>query len=290
MERLTFTAMGTTVEVLVDAPPSAGVLAGLAGVRAEFERLERVFSRFRPDSELTQLNEAGCLYASDDMLDIVELALAARERTGGRFDPTLHDALVAAGYDRSFERLPLRGRSADARVAGVAGGGGQVRVHGRHIELAAGARLDLGGIVKGFAADRCAQRLATVGPCLVNAGGDLAVGGVRDAGAWPVAVRLPRGELTLALASGGLATSGRDRRRWKQEGRARHHLIDPATGEPASMAPLSVTVAAASATEAEVLAKSLFLAPDAVAEADRLGVPAAIVGAEGQVRLAGGLA
>jgi FAD:protein FMN transferase len=288
MERLTFKAMGTTVEVLVEAPPSAAVLAGLAGVRAEFERLEQVFSRFRPDSELTRLNEQGSIDAGDDLVEVVELALDARERTAGRFDPTLHDALVAAGYDRSFDRLE---GTAPARAAAAGpAGGGRVRVRDRRIELAPGVRLDLGGIVKGFAADRCARRLAAVGPCLVNAGGDLAVGGVRDAGPWPVAVRLPRGELTLALACGGLATSGRDRRRWEQDGRSRHHLIDPATGEPAATAPLSVTVAAASATEAEVLAKSLFLAPDAVAEADRLGVPAAIVDAGGEAQLAGGLA
>jgi FAD:protein FMN transferase len=285
MERLTFKAMGTTVEVLVEAQPSAAVLAGLAGVRAEFERLEQVFSRFRDDSELSRLNEEGSIDASADMLEVVGLALGARERTGGRFDPTLHDALVAAGYDRSFDQL-----EEGAPRGAAAAGGGRVLVSGRRIELAEGVRLDLGGIVKGFAADRCARRLATVGPCLVNAGGDLAIGGARAAGPWPVAVRLPRGELTLALASGGLATSGRDRRRWEQDGRARHHLIDPATGEPATAAPLSVTVAARGATEAEVLAKAVFLAPDAVADADRLGLPAAIVDAGGQVHLAGGLA
>ena len=62
-------------------------------------------SRFRPDSELSRLNRDGAIDASQDLAEVVELALAARERTGGRFDPTIHDALVGAGYDRTFDEL-----------------------------------------------------------------------------------------------------------------------------------------------------------------------------------------
>ena len=78
-----------------------------------------------------------------------------------------------------------------------------------------------------------------------------------------MAVDIPNGRLTLAVAAGGLATSGRDRRRWRQRGEERHHLIDPATCRPAEGGPLTVTVAAPSATDAEVAAKSIFLAGDA---------------------------
>lgn len=286
MQRLAFSAMGTRVEALLDAPGSAAARAALAAVRREFDRLERIFSRFRGDSELSLLNIAGSIEAGDDLLEVVRLALAARAETGGRFDPTLHDAVVAAGYDRSFDELD---ESAPLPTA-TATAGGEVVLDSRRIELGPGVRLDLGGIVKGYAADRCAGRLAGLGPCLVNAGGDLAVGGTR-AGGWPVAVRLPRGRLTLALVAGGLATSGRDRRRWRVRGHERHHLIDPATCRPADGAPLSVTVIGPSATAAEVTAKALFLAgPDAEAEAERLDTPAVIVGGDGAVRMAGGLA
>jgi FAD:protein FMN transferase len=288
MQRIAFRAMGTGVEALLDAPPSAAASAALADVRSEFERLEQVFSRFRAGSELSRLNEAGAIEASDDMLEVVRLALAARERTAGRFDPTLHDALVAAGYDRTFDELD---GSPGPHPAPDPKGRREVVVRGRRIELGPGVRLDLGGIVKGYAADRCAWMLAALGPCLVNAGGDLAVAGARPDGPWPVAVPLPRGELTLALAGGGLATSGRDRRRWLQAGVERHHLIDPATCRPATDGPLTVTVAAATATEAEVAAKSVFLAGGgAEREADRLGAPAVIVDGEGRTRLTGGLA
>jgi thiamine biosynthesis lipoprotein len=157
------------------------------------------------------------------------------------------------------------------------------------VALEPGYRLDLGGIAKGWTADRILKTLATFGPALVNAGGDIAASGA----AWPVGLETATGTLTLELGDGGLATSGRDRRRWTQDGRRRHHLIDPATAAPADGDLLTVTAAAGSASEAEVLATSLFLAGSverAAAEADAGPVPAVLVGAGGRVRLAGGLA
>lgn len=288
LQRITFTAMGTRMEALLEAPPSRAARLALAAVRVEFDRLERIFSRFRRDSELSRLNDAGSIEASADMRTVVELALSARDRTAGRFDPTLHDAVVAAGYDRTFaeldEHAPAR-PTPDPRVRR------DVTVRGRRIELGPGVRLDLGGIVKGYAADRCAGFLAPLGPCLVNAGGDLSVAGTPAEGPWPVAVNVPGARLTLALAEGGLATSGRDRRRWRQAGEERHHLIDPGTCRPAEGGPLTVTVAAPNATEAEVAAKSIFLAgADAEREAERLGAPTVMVLGDGRTRLIGGLA
>jgi FAD:protein FMN transferase len=287
LQRLAFRAMGSGVEVLLESPPSRAARLALAGVREEFERLEQVFSRFRPDSELSRLNAAGSIEASADLQTVVELALGARERTAGRFDPTLHDAVVAAGYDRTFDELDEHGPVRPAQDPRAVR---DVFVRGRRIELGPGVRLDLGGIVKGYAADRCVRRLAPLGPSLVNAGGDLAAAGARAEGPWPVAVDVPGARLTLALAEGGLATSGRDRRRWHRQGKERHHLIDPATCRPAEGGPLTVTVAASSATEAEVIAKAIILAGrGAEREAERLGAPTVMVLADGRTRLMGGL-
>ena len=187
-------------------------------------------SRFRPDSELSHLNRDGAIDASQDLAEVVELALAAREQTGGRFDPTVHDALVGAGYDRTFDELEVDGDSA----AQPAACGGGVAVNGRRIELDPGVRLDLGGIGKGFAAERVAELLALTGPALVSAGGDVAVRGVPTEGMWAVAVD---DTLTLGLTRGGLATSGRDRRRWRRDGIEQHHLIEPSTGRPSETRP-----------------------------------------------------
>ncbi len=274
MLRRSFHAMGTDVELLLDAPDGERARRALDRAEAEFERLEQVLSRFRPDSELSLLNRAGrSLSASPDLVRVVELALAAREATGGRFDPTVHDALVAAGYDRTFEEVP-----ADAPAGADRGVrcGGAVHVDGQAIELSPGVRLDLGGIGKGYAVDRVAELLAIAGPCLVNAGGDLAVRG----GSWPVGVT---DGLTLELSRGGMATSGRDRRRWVRDGEELHHLIDPSTGRPAESALVRVTVVADSAADAEVLAKAAFLGAD-------VDVPRVLVTADGRTILAGGLA
>ena len=289
MERHAFRAMGTEVEAFLDVPPGPDALLALASVEAEFERLEALLSRFRPDSELSRLNAQGSIEADDDLLAVVRLALAARECTAGRFDPTLHDALVAAGYDRSFEALGPSG-PVDPSPA-PAPGGGRAWIRGRRIELEPGARLDLGGIGKGYAVDRAVDLLAPLGAALVNAGGDLAVAGIPAGGLWPVGVELPSGSITLGLAQGALATSGKDRRRWEVDGEERHHLIDPRSGRPAESDLLTVTVAGGSAVEAEVWAKALFLAgaDAAAAEAEARGLPALLVSADGRTSAVGGL-
>jgi thiamine biosynthesis lipoprotein len=278
-----FRAMGTEMELLLDADSNAP----LAGAEEELRRLESLLSRFLPGSELSRLNAAGSLDVGPELLELAELALAARERTDGRFDPTVHDALVAAGYDRPFDLLDPASRPVDTPRARCAGAVAVDRHAGR-VALEPGYRLDLGGIAKGWAADRVVAFLSESGPALVNAGGDVSAAGA----AWPVGVETPAGTLTLELEAGGIATSGRDRRVWQRDGEERHHLIDPVTGEPATSDVLTVTVAATSAAEAEVLATSLFLAGSlerAAAEADAKAIPAVVVGAGGEVRLAGGL-
>ena len=278
MERRTFRAMGTEIELLVDAH-AAG--AGLDAAEQEFHRLESLLSRFRADSELSRLNRDGGIDAGHDLLRVVALSLEAREQTGGRFDPTVHDALVDAGYDRSFDEVASVSRP---ETWSSAPAGGAVTIDGTHIELERGVHLDLGGIGKGYAAERAAELLATAGPCLVNAGGDIAMRG----GSWPVGVDA----LTLELANCGLATSGRDRRRWQRGDREMHHLIDPRTGEPSGSDVLRVTVVASDAVEAEVAAKALFLAgaERACLEADEAGTAAVIVPDAGRTLLAGGIA
>jgi thiamine biosynthesis lipoprotein len=281
MERRTFRAMGTDIELLVAADSAGDALDAAEG---EFHRLEALLSRFRDDSELSQLNRDGSIDAGPDLLRVVQLALDARERTGGRFDPTVHDAVVAAGYDRTFDDVPADGGAGRAAVPA----GGDVRIDGSRIELDRGVRIDLGGIGKGYAAERAAEPLAIAGPCLVSAGGDIAT----RAGRWPVGVETADGTLTLELSGSALATSGRDRRTWRRGGRAMHHLIDPRTGAPADSDVVRITVVAPDAVDAEVLATSFFLSgvEGAAAEADAAGVPAVIVGADGRTRLAGGLA
>jgi FAD:protein FMN transferase len=279
MRRRAFRAMGTDIELFVNAPVAD---RALAAAEAEFHRLESLLSRFRQESDLSQLNREGAIDAKPDLARVTELALQARERTGGRFDPTVHEAVVGAGYDRSFELIPRHGGASRAARCG-----GTVQIQGDRIELETGFKLDFGGIAKGYAAEQAATVLATAGPCLVSAGGDVAV----RSGAWPVGVETSGGMLTLELSSGALATSGRDRRRWLRDGRELHHLIDPTTGTSAGGDLLRVTVVGGDAVEAEIWTKALFLvgAEAAESEANALGLPCVLVTTDGRTIVTEGL-
>ena len=153
MLRHAFRAMGTEVEFLLDAEDPSLLREG----EAEFRRLEGIFSRFRPDSELSRLNEAGERHVGPELFEVIELAVEAREASCGRFDPTVHAAVVAAGYDRSFELID-DDVPASATAAARTGGAVAFDQAAGQVAIEPGYRLDLGGIAKGWAADRVRRR------------------------------------------------------------------------------------------------------------------------------------
>jgi thiamine biosynthesis lipoprotein len=289
MLRRRFRAMGTDCELFLETQPRPEALDAMTEAEWDVHRLERIFSRFDPDSELSELNRRGMLRVGPELLEVVDLALAARDRTSGRFDPTVHDALVAAGYDRTFDEVSAERRGRNPRASAAPRCAGSVRVdrRTRNIELDPGVHLDLGGIAKGYAVDRAVQILGELGPCLVDAGGDIAA-----RGEWPIGLDTGDDTLTLELGDGAVATSGRDRRQWTRESEELHHIIDPSTGLPAKGDLLRVTAVAATATDAEVRAKALFLAgaEDAEREANATATPAVLVTLDGRTLVAGGLA
>ena len=237
----------------------------LDAAEGEVAACERALSRFDARSDLSRLNRADGAWIDVDkrLVDALAAALRARTDTRGRFDPTILPALAAAGYDRSFELLteraamPLDGWRAGAHI--------EVDSSSRRARVERGAAVDLGGIGKGFTATRALHAMRAAWPALTGAlvdlGGDIAVWGTPpEGGPWRVDIADPRAPArvagTLELTSGGVATSGRDTRRFGPQRRL-HHLIDPTTGAPAVAGPLSVTVVAASATEAEAYATAL---------------------------------
>ena len=290
MLRQGFRAMGTSMEMLLDAPEGPEARAAMATARDEVERLEALLSRFRPDSQLSRLNRLRRMRIGPDLARVLRSALTLRRRTGGRFDPTVGRAVAASGYDRSFERIvPDPAPAGEPRPAG-----GVVVLDDAWgwAALGPGVDLDLGAIAKGDAADRACAILAEAGPCLVNAGGDLVVSGPRADGApWPVGLDVPDGELVLQLAVGALATSGTDRRRWERAGRTLHHAVEPRHGRTATTDLVRATAVAPTGAEADAIATALLVAGERRARqlADAWHVPAALVREDGAVTLAGGL-
>jgi thiamine biosynthesis lipoprotein len=202
-----------------------------------------------------------------DTLGLVMAMIEGWRLTGGRYDPSLLPALVTAGYAASIDDpaavtvLPAETCSdatvGDIIVDDVAG----------TVTLPPGLTLDPGGIGKGLAADLVVARLLERGAAgaLVGIGGDLAMAGTPPhPGGWLVTVEDPHDAATaiatLAIAAGGVGTSSTMSRRWRHHGRTAHHLIDPATGHPATTDLLAVTAVAGTGWLAEVHATAGLLA------------------------------
>jgi thiamine biosynthesis lipoprotein len=292
--RQPFRAMGTTCELAIAAAdehePQA--LRALAAGRAEVENCERVLTRFDSTSDLSRLNTAAGSWVEVDarLTAALRAALDAREATGGRFDPTILPPLLAAGYDRTFDELTNR----PARDVGDWRAGAEVSIdeNAGRARVARHGAVDLGGIGKGFSAGRAVEAMRRAWPrqqgCFADLGGDLAFSGrPPDGDTWRVAVADPRNGgatlATLAISSGGVATSGRDRRRFGPGGRL-HHLIDPETGLPAIRGPLAVTVVADDPGDAEAFATAFAIStPEEVrAAAGEHGVAALYVPSSGR--------
>jgi thiamine biosynthesis lipoprotein len=180
--------------------------------------------------------------------------------------PTLLDALIEAGYDRPFDALPHQVTHTPIPLLGAPAPSNAIdlNVTAQTVTLPAGMSLDFGGIAKGWCADQAMKRLQTDGPALVNAGGDIAISGPpADGSEWQIGISNPfrAGEEIgmIYLNACGVATSGKDRRRWARDGILKHHIIDPLTGQPAQTDLLTVTVVAPSVMKAEAAAKAAFI-------------------------------
>ncbi len=267
MKKIEFYAMGSHMSALLETYTLAGEDT-LEHVPAWFEEWEQALSRFRPDSELSVLNDSPGypMPVSETLWDALQAARRAHRGSGGLVTPAVLPALEQAGYDRSFERV-LEGQSASAsRPLPDAGSFDQVVFDPlkRTVALPFGVRLDLGGIGKGWAAQRAMQRLSAYGPALMDAGGDLAVGvPLADGHPWPVGVSYPfdpeKSMALLALQHCGAATSGRDYHRWHKNGAWQHHIINPRTGLPAETDVVSATVLAPDALQSEMAAKTALI-------------------------------
>jgi FAD:protein FMN transferase len=292
---VSFPALGS-IGVLSLADPTLLALA-----RLEVERVlaafDRACSRFREDSELSEVNAAGGrpVATSPLLIECIAAALRAAQLTDGDVDPTVGGALIALGYDRDFEAGASRAATAGTvRIAEVPGWHTvALDADAGTVQVGPGVTLDLGATAKALAADRAAAAAGRVARCgtLVSLGGDIATAGAAPQGGWRIRVTddhragVDAPGQWISIRSGGLATSSVAVRRWSTASGIAHHLVDPATSQPAAGGLRTVSVCAASCLDANIASTAAIVrGRRAACWLSSLGLPSRLVGDDGAVR------
>jgi thiamine biosynthesis lipoprotein len=299
-----FELFGSQIRLLIGNPVRAGLpVPAAAAIQIEglMRAMQRCLSRFDPRSELCALNAdpAESPPVSSMLATAVEAALWAAQRSDGLVDPVIVDELERAGYEASKvgeppapitlalasapPRRPAHPREDAAwRRISVDRSRGEVR-------RPPGTRIDSGGAGKGLAADLATARLGGYATHVVDAGGDLRIGGEQPL-AREVRIEHPlREELahSFFLEEGAVATSGIKTRLWRTDTGFAHHLLDPSTGRPAWTGVVQASALGNTALEAETLAKMAFLGGPGEAESILGELGGLVVLDDGSVRLFG---
>jgi thiamine biosynthesis lipoprotein len=285
--------MGTLVELTAVASSDAIAQASLTAGFQEIRRLENMLSTWIETSELSRVNQAAGLKpvsVSAETFDLLRRALEAAEYTEGGFN-------IAIGPAVRLWNIPEAPRIPSAMEMEIAAQYVDYRrIHldptGRTVFLEKpGMRIDIGGIGKGFAAEKAAAVMRAIGATggLVAVAGDFRVFGRRaDGTAWPIGIQHPRepGKIlaTLDATDEAISTSGDYERYFMKDGVRYHHILDPETLQPARLCQ-SVTIIAPDATTADALATGVFVMGPVrgMALVERLGLGAVIVDAQGMV-------
>ena len=284
----TWSAWSCTVRLTVDDPAVLGAACG--ELKALLDRVDKAASRFRPDSELSVVNDrAGALVPVSRLLvDLVDVSLVAAQVSGGAVDPTVGTAVIAAGYDADIETVRRRFPQPYGDQVKVAGWQ-EVRLNRKLALLGVpkDCALDLGATAKAWTADRAANLLSKRYGCavLVEIGGDLrAAGEPKEPWVITVAERAGDSGVLVTLAHGGLTTSTRTVRRWQTPTGYGHHVIDPRTGRPADGPYRTASVWAPTAVRANTFSTALVATGEAALGRLKLaGHPARLVDADGEV-------
>jgi thiamine biosynthesis lipoprotein len=277
--------MACEFQVFLNAGQYAGETAAAVETLDLISALEEQLSYFKPHSALAQLNALAAdepVRVEPEVFAILEAALTLSAETDGAYDITATPLWEAWGFARREGSLPSDSQLAEALS----------RVGYRHVELdrqagtvrflKPGMRLNLGSLGKGYALDRCAEKLLGLGieHFLIHGGqssliahgqqGFAAVAAGPESGAWVVGLRHPlrpdRRIGTLRLRNRALGTSGAQFQSFWHQGRRYGHILDPRTGQPAQHV-LSVSVAAPSGMLADALSTAFYvMPPEAVLE------------------------
>jgi FAD:protein FMN transferase len=299
IERAAWRALGTSVHLLTEGGDHAAAREAVVRVLAD---VDLAYSRFRPDSELSQIRAArGRTTTVSPLLGhAIEVALAAAARTDGAVDPTVGRAMRAIGYDADFAVVAQRLAPITIHFERVPGWRAvRYESWSRSLHVPLGVELDLGSTGKALASDlaaAAAREAASATGVLVSLGGDLATAGTPPEGGWRILAAEDSetppdadGEV-VAIDGGALATSSITVRHWRTTaGATMHHLIDPRTGAPVVGPWRTVAVVAPTCVEANALATAAIVMGDAGRSwLESTGAPARLVGTDGTVVRVGG--
>ena len=254
-----FLAFNTAITLQASAPEQA-CLAAFERVRKEARRFERLFSRTLPHSDISRLNRAKGIpiEISRDTADLLECALSYCADSDGRFDITMGAAVQL--WDLRRATIPSQDKLREA-VAHVDWRGVRVWEEcGRHFSQLVDpqAAVDVGGIAKGWIADRFTNALVEAGleNFLINLGGNVVAHGEKPGGAaWNIGIRDPRNKGAIVgavpIRNASTVTSGIYERCCEVNGKFYHHILSPETGMPVETDVAGVTVVADRSIDAE---------------------------------------
>lgn len=237
------------------------ILDGAIDLCSEYDRL---LDRHDPSSDIGRVNHSEGMpcEVSEDTARLIALALEYSRLSGGRFDPTC--GRVTSLWDFSTETPALPGEDELASALATVGWEG-VELNGSTVRLPAGTQLDLGGIAKGYIADRTVEYLRQQGieSAVVNLGGNVRVLGDKEGQPFSVGIQSPFEEdgyaCVLEVSDCSVVTAGSYQRSFELDGICYHHILDLTDGMPADTGLASVTVVSESSAEADALATICFL-------------------------------
>ncbi len=253
-ESVTVFAMDTVMTVT-----AYGKGAGQALINAEKElyRLDKLWSVTNPESEISKLNSRKSTTVSPDTAEVISIALKMSELTDGAFDISIYPCLKKWGFTDKNYRVPSESEIRESlKLCDYS----QIAVSGNNVYLPEGCEIDLGGIAKGFAADRIYSILKQSGieNAIISLGGNVSVLDKKPDGS-PWNIQIKNSEIILKIENKSVVTSGNYQRYFTEGGKTYHHIIDPKTGYPADTKLTSVTVIAESSTEADALSTALYV-------------------------------
>lgn len=250
--------MGTFVEVISRDRNAPEI------VFKEIKRIEKLLSRFDPDSEISELNRSGKLLVSPETFYIIKKAKEFWQLTDGAFDITVGPLLEIWGFRDKNYRIPDRNEIKRA-LKSVGSDKIVLKEKNNMVKLKSlKVKLDLGAIATGYAIDCAVKRLREAGitSCLINAGGDIYCLGSKFGKPWKIAVQSPfEGKFSdfLYLENKAVATSGDYEKYFIKGGKRYSHIFNPKTGYPCDSGIASVTVIAQDSLTADFLSTAIFV-------------------------------